>query len=1224
MHISKKKIHILFFQRINRIRKISTDGKISTFAGKDSKCNCLDAACKCFEQDQFLAANVKFSAVSSISCAPDGVLYIADQGNYRIRAVSSSIPPEKSDGVFEVPDPETQEVYIFNKFGQHVLTKDLMTSNVLYKMTYTQTTSNGKLSSITDSSQRKVTVQRDYKGQVNALQTSNGLKYTLKMSRVGDLESFQTPSKMTVNFKYLRSSGLLKSKWDESLNTAYIYEYDQYGRLVNAISPTGEATSLTFNLTSLGAAIEVKKNAKTSKVLRIQDDQVTASSGRRSNVISIAADKTLTGQTSWSQSSTLATIPHPVIAASSDLVMGDSFPMVAEQRSYMGSNLVNKLDWEYNLATNGHNGQMMGIRKTMRVNGENLLTMYFDKLQRREVVYAGTKTELLEIRYDSLSRPIQWEPKAGGFVTLLQSYDRFGHMQEWSRGDVVERYDYDKSGRISAISLGNVTQLKYGYPDAFQILPNAVTTGSPGGKSKFSLDYDEKTGGLTRIQTPRGHFHSFRLRPAVGSLRFQYLSPWSENRYELLFNSEGNILQKRLPSNGNERISYVYDDFGQLDQMICGDFESEFSYDEETGTLDTVLIRKGHSFDMKLRNKYHSGLLKEQKVRFTGGYPPLDNAIFRYQYDGNGRPSSSVINIGNQQDQQQSWTCTYNSNTGQVESLGNLRVNRLAHNKTVLQDINNNYFKTISLDGNGRIEELSYGLRRKEMLSLRFGYNKQNKMRKKSSRNHEGRPSEENYSYTPDGHLLKVWGPDNFDMKYDANGNLIGMGDASGVVNLQYDAGDRVEKRDGKTRIIYDGNGCIRQVGDKIKFWHDAQGRLDEVILFKNGGMIRVSFRYDHLGRLVSQYDSSGQVRQFFYANPMDDFQLTHAHNPKSGLSQRLLYDHMGHLVAIESSATRGQSVLIATDHLGSPLLVFKPDGSIVKEIKYSPFGQIMEDTNPGLSIPLGFQGSILLSNVPLVYMPRERRMYHPDLVQFLNPDWEALHGQITNPLQLFVYRFHNNDPINHVDHQDLEYMTSAESWTKQFALDMDKILDASKKNLDTINHLNTLGHKITPDQQLISGLGNTLSNAQRSVASINFVRGYSPVSQSRQLILNKRVSSQPMSFGNGFLLSVLDRVSVVNIIEGVPGVIQNIFESVLNGSYFLDVSYMVTADKSIFYFAKPDVDKFRIDMDNVNRLAGEFNVDVRDLDKGDKDLKIQNKNLILHVIYGKGFNHHR
>ena len=104
--------------------------------------------------------------------------------------------------VFEVPDPDTNQAFIFNKFGQHMLTRDIMTGNVLYKMSYNQATSNGKLSSVTDGHGRTLTVMRDYKGRVNALQTADGLKYSLKMaSGVGYLESFESPDGYKATFR---------------------------------------------------------------------------------------------------------------------------------------------------------------------------------------------------------------------------------------------------------------------------------------------------------------------------------------------------------------------------------------------------------------------------------------------------------------------------------------------------------------------------------------------------------------------------------------------------------------------------------------------------------------------------------------------------------------------------------------------------------------------------------------------------------------------------------------------------------------------------------------------------------------------------------------------------------------------------------------------------------------------------------------------------------------
>jgi len=96
--------------------------------------------------------------------------------------------------------------------------------------------------------------------------------------------------------------------------------------------------------------------------------------------------------------------------------------------------------------------------------------------------------------------------------------------------------------------------------------------------------------------------------------------------------------------------------------------------------------------------------------------------------------------------------------------LGHLRVSRLSYNNTVLRDSNDesNFYKSIELDCNGRMGSITFGLRRKEMLSIKLSYDIFNRLSKKITVNHEGRPSEENYSYTLDGFLIKVWGPDNY------------------------------------------------------------------------------------------------------------------------------------------------------------------------------------------------------------------------------------------------------------------------------------------------------------------------------------------------------------------------------------------------------------------------------------------------------------------------------
>ena len=62
--------------------------------------------------------------------------------------------------------------------------------------------------------------------------------------------------------------------------------------------------------------------------------------------------------------------------------------LTGELRTFMGTNLISTLSWKYTLATSsGNSGSFMGIRKTLRVNNEDLLTVFYDKLQRRQVLY---------------------------------------------------------------------------------------------------------------------------------------------------------------------------------------------------------------------------------------------------------------------------------------------------------------------------------------------------------------------------------------------------------------------------------------------------------------------------------------------------------------------------------------------------------------------------------------------------------------------------------------------------------------------------------------------------------------------------------------------------------------------------------------------------------------------------------------------------------------------
>lgn len=75
----------------------------------------------------------------------------------------------------QVAYPRTNELYVFNRHGHHVETRDLVTGRTLYSFLYSKNTSFGRLSKVTDSSGNKVMFLRDYTAGVSQVSDANSV-----------------------------------------------------------------------------------------------------------------------------------------------------------------------------------------------------------------------------------------------------------------------------------------------------------------------------------------------------------------------------------------------------------------------------------------------------------------------------------------------------------------------------------------------------------------------------------------------------------------------------------------------------------------------------------------------------------------------------------------------------------------------------------------------------------------------------------------------------------------------------------------------------------------------------------------------------------------------------------------------------------------------------------------------------------------------------------------
>lgn len=207
------------------------------------------------------------------------------------------------------------------------------------------------------------------------------------------------------------------------------------------------------------------------------------------------------------------------------------------------------------------------VGRKLRVNGDVLLSLEYDRETNTVAVFMDDRVELLNVTYDRTSRPIKWGPRNGIFAGVDLEYDRFSRLTKWSWGDMSESYGFDRAGRLYEIKYSDGTSMIYAFKDMFSSLPLKVTT--PRG-SDYLLQYDE-AGALQSLTTPRGHIHAFSLQTSLGFYKYQYYSPMNRHPYEILYNDDGQILAKVYPHQSG-KVAYVYDHNGKLETTLAGEY----------------------------------------------------------------------------------------------------------------------------------------------------------------------------------------------------------------------------------------------------------------------------------------------------------------------------------------------------------------------------------------------------------------------------------------------------------------------------------------------------------------------------------------------------------------------------------------------------------------------------------------------------------------------------
>ncbi|XP_038172233.1 teneurin-1 isoform X2 [Arvicola amphibius] len=1131
-------------RKVNRIQQVTTNGEISIIAGAPTDCDCkIDPNCDCFSGDGGYAKDAKMKAPSSLAVSPDGTLYVADLGNVRIRTISKNQAHLNDMNLYEIASPADQELYQFTVNGTHLHTMNLITRDYVYNFTYN---AEGDLGAITSSNGNSVHIRRDAGGMPLWLVVPGGQVYWLTISSNGVLKRVSAQGYNLALMTYPGNTGLLATKSNENGWTT-VYEYDPEGHLTNATFPTGEVSSFHSDLekltkveldTSNRENVLISTNLTATSTIYILKQENTQSTYR------VSPDGSLRVTFASGMEISLSSEPH-ILAGAVNPTLGKC------NISLPGEHNANLIEWRQRKEQN--KGNVSAFERRLRAHNRNLLSIDFDHMTRTGKIYDDHRKFTLRILYDQTGRPILWSP-VSRYNEVNITYSPSGLVTFIQRGSWNEKMEYDQSGKIISRTWADGKIWSYTYLEkSVMLLLHS--------QRRYIFEYDQSDC-LLSVTMPSMVRHSLQTMLSVGYYRNIYTPPDSSTSFIQDYSRDGRLLQTLHLGTGR-RVLYKYTKQARLSEILYDTTQVTLTYEESSGVIKTIhLMHDG--FICTIRYRQTGPLIGRQIFRFSE--EGLVNARFDYSYN-NFRVTSmqAVIN----ETPLPIDLYRYVDVSGRTEQFGKFSVINYDLNQVITTTVMKH---TKIFNANGQVIEVQYEILKAIAYWMTIQYDTMGRMVICDIRvGVDANITRYFYEYDADGQLQTVSVNDRTQWRYsyDLNGNinLLSHGNSARLTPLRYDLRDRITRL-GEIQYKMDEDGFLRQRGNDI-FEYNSNGLLQKAYNKVLGWSVQ--YYYDGLGRRVASKSSLGEHLQFFYADLANPIRVTHLYNHTSSEITSLYYDLQGHLIAMELSS--GEEYYVACDNTGTPLAVFSSRGQIIKEILYTPYGDIYHDTYPDFQVIIGFHGGLYDFLTKLVHLGQ--RDYDVIAGRWTTPNhhiWKQL-NLLPKPFNL--YSFENNYPVGKI--QDVaKYTTDIGSWLELFGFQLHNVLPGFPKpeleNLELTYELLQLQTKTQEwdPGKVILGIQCELQKQLRNFISLDQLPMTPQYNEGRCLEGGKtpRFSAVPSVFGKGIKFAIKEGIVTADII-GVANEDSRRLAAILNNAHYLENLHFTIEGRDTHYFIK-------------------------------------------------------
>ena len=186
------------------------------------------------------------------------------------------------------------------------------------------------------------------------------------------------------------------------------------------------------------------------------------------------------------------------------------------------------------------------------------------------------------------------------------------------------------------------------------------------------------------------------------------------------------------------------------------------------------------------------------------------------------------------------------------------------------------------------------------------------------------------YKYDEDGQL-EVGSVDGAEFRYayDDNGNILSseFSGSADRISFEYNNVGQLSRIKGQRNFYeYDLLGRVVADRNRNRISYESGDLISGVEVASEKGL-KVTYFYDHLGRLSGRKDTADNSTQYFYGYPDKPYLVSHVYSSRAGRLTTLIYDDTDQLLFADVEQRR---YYVVCDASGSPTNFMTPTGKIV------------------------------------------------------------------------------------------------------------------------------------------------------------------------------------------------------------------------------------------------------------------------------------------------------